>query len=789
MEKKIYLNSRGANIVAIYNDETNSVLVLKGSKIREEFVDSIRPEIKDLRTKIINDKNVMDNYVFIKDYEFTSLSAAASVCAGSSMNGRLEFKLENGNSISSILGDVPDFIEYINSNLGKYESSVKFAETERSEFLERYPLEKLRNLKLEEYCKVNDPYTFMNMVEHYTPHVASGCLMSNRNRLFFQRADTREYEVAKVISNDEKNAGKSLQEIYTQYMEDYYKFAKEFDVDTYNSKDFLYGANVIKMNLVLLYNGPVITSMVTLNRIREILDFLAVPYNDEEDSVALNIKLTKYLYEKNPDLKNISLFEISHIIDVYYKKYIVTKSINYYAAGFTIDNIDQKDLFVNKNIFALGWKELGDLNEFTLDEEIISKADSLGLDVTPSHLKRVINDFRNLREGDKIILKSSYTVEKNIGKMNVFALGEVVGNFEDSYKFISGLGHTIPVKWYKVFDTPVVSDYVYRKSLQPIKDSNFIQLIKNSFEVDAKEEKISKIFDGENIIYYGVPGCGKSYLAKDKAESFDSYERILFHPDYTYSDFVGQILPRLNDGKVEYKFIPGPFTKILGKALLNPDKDYVLIIEEINRGNASAIFGDIFQLLDRLKEDKNGYKKGDSEYPIKNEQISEYLNSLDFEDNIEEIYIPNNLSIIATMNSSDQNVFALDTAFKRRWRFNKISNIFDDSHTYREEKIAGTNCSWQHFVETINNKISDLSSYGVNGDDKQIGKYFISKSELTNKRVFAEKVLMYLWEDVVKFDRTLMFKEEYKNLDQLINGFSNYGLDIFKDIFNDETSV
>lgn len=138
------------------------------------------------------------------------------------------------------------------------------------------------------------------------------------------------------------------------------------------------------------------------------------------------------------------------------------------------------------------------------------------------------------------------------------------------------------------------------------------------------------------------------------------------------------------------------------------------------------------------------------------------------------------------MNSSDQNVFVLDTAFKRRWRLHIISNIFDDTHSYKDAIIDGTNTTWKKFVEVINNKISELNAYGINGDDKQIGKYFISKSELQNKKVFAEKVLLYLWEDVVKFDRTLMFKEEYRTLDELINGFSNYGLKIFKDIFDNE---
>jgi len=133
-------------------------------------------------------------------------------------------------------------------------------------------------------------------------------------------------------------------------------------------------------------------------------------------------------------------------------------------------------------------------------------------------------------------------------------------------------------------------------------------------------------------------------------------ERIIFHPDYTYSDFVGQILPRVNeDSSVSYEFTPGPFTNILKKAYLNPEKEYFLIIEEINRGNAPAIFGDIFQLLDRNKD-------GASEYEITNNDVANII----YGDKNHKVSIPSNMSILCTMNTSDQNVFTLDTAFQRR---------------------------------------------------------------------------------------------------------------------------
>jgi hypothetical protein len=127
-------------------------------------------------------------------------------------------------------------------------------------------------------------------------------------------------------------------------------------------------------------------------------------------------------------------------------------------------------------------------------------------------------------------------------------------------------------------------------------------LVKNDI---INHDNDSRIFGGENIILYGVPGAGKSWtIERYYIYENTKMERVVFHPDYTYSDFVGQILPQSKDGDVSYNFMPGPFTKILKDAYKNPNQKFILVIEEINRGNAPAIFGDIFQLLDRNKEAK-----------------------------------------------------------------------------------------------------------------------------------------------------------------------------------------
>ena len=187
----------------------------------------------------------------------------------------------------------------------------------------------------------------------------------------------------------------------------------------------------------------------------------------------------------------------------------------------------------------------------------------------------------------------------------------------------------------------------------------------NNLTIDLEN---SRVENGVNVILYGVPGSGKSWtIEHEYCKKNSKVERIVFHPDYTHAEFIGQILPDVQDGDITYKFSPGGFTSILRDAYQNPTDEYILVIEEINRGNAPAIFGEVFQLLDRMIERKiiNGisYSAGTSEYEITNRYMANEI----YGDENHKVRIPSNLSIIGTMNTSDQNVFTLDTAFQRRW--------------------------------------------------------------------------------------------------------------------------
>lgn len=280
---------------------------------------------------------------------------------------------------------------------------------------------------------------------------------------------------------------------------------------------------------------------------------------------------------------------------------------------------------------------------------------------------------------------------------------------------------------------------------------------------EIKFDKDAYLTGGINKIVYGSPGTGKSY-SLGKADV-----RVTFHPEYTYYDFIGSLKPHKEGDDITYKFIPGPFLKALQKAYANQDQMHTFIIEELNRANTAAVFGDIFQLLDR---DDDGW----SEYHIDNADISKHLNDeLDFV--LDNIKIPSNLNIFATMNSSDQGVYTLDSAFKRRWEFEympisfKSVSLSQETINYNKKRIT-----WENFATTLNNHLLSINI----SEDKLIGPYFLRKSELNNSNKISNKLLIYLWDDVVKYNRDELFNKMFNSFSSVTTAF-NSGTSIFVD--------
>lgn len=311
-----------------------------------------------------------------------------------------------------------------------------------------------------------------------------------------------------------------------------------------------------------------------------------------------------------------------------------------------------------------------------------------------------------------------------------------------------------------------------------------------------KNKDTGKIF-AHNRIIFGAPGTGKSYKLNKEQDDLISEggecERVTFHPDYSYAHFVGTYKPVPTKNGISYEYVPGPFMRTYVKAIENGRtgnkddiKPYLLLIEEINRANVAAVFGEVFQLLDR--DDRNV-----SQYSVKpSEDVKAYLaKELGGKpDDYRELKIPDNMYIWSTMNSADQGVFPMDTAFKRRWDFEYIgindndSKIMDAYLVCKKAEPA-YKVRWNELRKAINDTLSSRD-YKIN-EDKLMGPFFVSKKVMDDVddfiEVFKSKVIMYLFEDAAKQRRDMLFDGCDENTrikySAICEKFDEIGIDIF----------
>jgi len=291
------------------------------------------------------------------------------------------------------------------------------------------------------------------------------------------------------------------------------------------------------------------------------------------------------------------------------------------------------------------------------------------------------------------------------------------------------------------------------------------------------------------IIFYGSPGTGKSREV-ERITNGCNRTRTTFHPETDYHSFVGSYKPIMNGDLIKYDFVPQAFTKAYCNAWLNPEQPYFLIIEEINRGNCAQIFGDLFQCLDR---DDNGFSKYEIncdkdlanylkfvfESSANTEAVESYKAIIQTED-FDKIILPNNLYILATMNTSDQSLFPMDSAFKRRWDWEFVPINYDDANSLNIV-IEDSTYNWGKFIKNINPKIKDLTG----SEDKQLGNRFVNpKDRNITFDQFRSKVLFYLWSEV--------YKDELGNKDSIFK-YSKEDSDAidfqFGELYNDNATT
>ena len=491
---------------------------------------------------------------------------------------------------------------------------------------------------------------------------------------------------------------------------------------------------------------------------------------------------------------------------------------HFYRLGSSDESEHYAEKWKEKGIVSIGWKETGDLLNYikngSLDKGKLAEALS-------THYYQNDKKTASRKAGE---IKSFY--ETSSSSVITVMDGSQLVAFVDGlspyfYDANEDMAHQKSGVWHSSFDESdrLPEDEGYLTTCYEIKKpENLLFLYKKYYwskgseaSSATAEEYIPIRFNTgyqssfeRNRILFGAPGTGKSYTINREAKELigekneDDYERVTFHPDYAYAHFVGTYKPvpsKDSEGNdtITYAYVPGPFMRVYVKALKNSRnanvRPFLLIIEEINRANVAAVFGDIFQLLDRGDDEV-------SEYPIQaSEDIKAYL-AKELGGNPEDytkIRIPDNMFIWATMNSADQGVFPMDTAFKRRWDFTYLG--IDDS----DEKIRGKyvylandksqKVEWNKLRKAINRF---LAKEKIN-EDKQLGPYFISRSivvpsegdEMDRERfmrVFKNKVIMYLFEDAARQKRAKLFEGCFQNCtrySEICREFDMKGIGIF----------
>lgn len=298
---------------------------------------------------------------------------------------------------------------------------------------------------------------------------------------------------------------------------------------------------------------------------------------------------------------------------------------------------------------------------------------------------------------------------------------------------------------------------------------NFIRAIEHAgfgSDLVTVEGPKNKGSGGENIIFYGAPGTGKSHRV-NKSVKPCKHVRTVFHPDLQNSDFFGCLKPMMVGDNVTYGFAPGPFMQSLLLAIKNPSEPVYLVIEELNRAAAAAVFGDLFLLLDRNEDGAGEY---DVDFPS-TESREWFCAESGFQST--KIKLPSNLHIYATMNSADQGVYPLDTAFRRRWKQEylkldydegPVGNVgyFDKAGEFHELSLLG-------FIRTLNGYLLEQHELAI-AEDRLLGQWFVKANELDGISV-PEKALLYLWDDLLRHDgrQTVFATGQIRTYGQLVS--------------------
>ncbi len=480
------------------------------------------------------------------------------------------------------------------------------------------------------------------------------------------------------------------------------------------------------------------------------------------------------------------------------------------------------DDWKREKVVALGWKAIGSLDVFSQQGNASSIKKSIAESLQSNYYPNDAGTAsRKAGELQTFYNTGADTVFVTMDGESLIALADNVGDYY--FDANESMCHRKPAIWHSCFSEderlPKKAEG-HMTSCFELKDEDNLMYLYKKYYYDLSEkegdEQMAEAMEYAEPIYttgildtvernrivFGAPGTGKSWLLKKDSTTLlegteGTMERVTFHPDYSYAQFVGTYKPVSDSkGDIRYEFVAGPFMRVFVDAILsgrsgNP-QPHLLLIEEINRAKVAAVFGDVFQLLDRDEE-------GKSEYEIQtSKDVRKYLadNLGGLPEQWDKIKLPDNMFIWATMNSADQGVFPMDTAFKRRWSFEYLGINENEEGVVGTVDIAGETIDWNKLRRAINDKLA--KDYKVN-EDKLMGPYFLAKKLLVTDdagkivdqdrfiKAFKSKVIMYLYEDAAKQHKHKLFEGcDSSKYSSVCDDFDRIGIRIFGDNFKAE---
>lgn len=507
-------------------------------------------------------------------------------------------------------------------------------------------------------------------------------------------------------------------------------------------KDYFGGSKL----LGLFESGQGAKVIESENRFRYQKEPLQILHDNKEVYFSTEFEYTRS-NESHILFDNFKIF----IEDYSENKYSVLKDRDgYYQLLYMGSNAVRKLLFyVKKSLREFAFKTFEEVHQEFGDDFLITKRSYFDRTHNGMPIKAIgFQDYFGSKkifgvfdtEQDKASLKTGTSVRYNpvshdfMGEEFIYFSGQWSHPYDKSHPYFEEFVHFINdygQGLYEIEYEPTEKIYSLYRLLQKTKKNNM--------------QPIQKIF-------FGPPGSGKSHHIQKKYDN--NWPRVTFHPELDYQGFIGSYKPAVIDGKITYKFIPEAFIRAYCEAWKSRDP-YYLIIEEINRGNCAQIFGDIFQLLDR---NNVGY----SEYPIicspdvqnhlkdelgKMDRLDEYERLTKVKD-FSKMTLPDNLNILCTMNTSDQSLFPMDSAFKRRWEWQYIPINYKDAAKFNVDLGKDGSINWGEFIEAVNEKIKEHTQ----SEDKQLGNRFVSPASGSSvtKEEFVSKVVFYLWSEIYK---------------------------------------